>query len=113
MPDASQENVEQGRPTPIPVSAVDADQLPREKAWTYDEFCRIVGSLYLDSHKHTKAMEEQFQAISNEYQRQIMQLQAALVVEQESVARLKADVSLLKRELETRDGTVTAPGDGG
>ena len=64
--------------TAVPVSTVDADQLPREKGWTYEEMSSIVGSLYLDSAHQIKVREEQFNALIEEYDKRIMQLQAEI-----------------------------------
>lgn len=91
-------------PTSVPVQAVDADQLPREKGLTYEEVTSIIGSLYLDSHHQMKVREEQFAAVIEEYDKRIMQMQAqAQIVDEELTAR-KKEVYQLKRELETRDG---------
>jgi len=93
------------QPTSIPIQAVDADQLPREKGWSYDEIARIVGSLYLDSHHRLSLAEEQFAAVSDEYQRKVLQTEAALQAKQEEVDRLMKEIGQLKRELEKPNGT--------
>jgi len=90
-------------PTSVPMQTVEADQLPREKGWTYDEFARIVGSLYLDSHHAMKVSEEQFQAVSDEYERRILQVQAEVQGKQGEVERLVKEVAQLRRELEIRN----------
>ena len=90
--------------TAIPVQAVDADQLPREKGWTYEEMSQIVGSLYLDSAHRMKVQEEQFDAIIEEYDKRIMQMQAEIQLQQENGDSLLKQVSALNRELETRNG---------
>ena len=59
----------------VPVDAVDADQLPRERGLKYDDIARIIGSLYLDSHHRIQVIEEQFQAVVSDLQNKIEQLQ--------------------------------------
>ena len=103
-------------PTQVPIEAVDADQLPHEKAWTYEEFAKIVGSLYLDSHHRVSVMEEQFNAISQEYKSVIERLQIENGTITEDAKELRGTVSRLQRELETRDRgkrTATSSGNGG
>ncbi len=90
-------------PTAIPVQAVDADQLPREKGWTYDEMTSIVGSLYLDSAHRMKVQEEQFNAIIEEYDKRTMQLQAEVQLQKENGDSLLKQVAKLNRELEVRN----------
>lgn len=103
--------------TSIPMEVVDADQLPREKGWTYDEFAMVVGSLYLDSHHRASVVEEQFNAVSEDYQKQILQLQAVVKSKQEEAERYLREASQLRRELEKNVRTqprppVTPSGDG-
>lgn len=86
----------QGGSSSIPVQSVDADQLPREKGLAYDEVCKIIGSLYLDSHHAVAIREEQFNAVSDEYQRRILALQA-------EVKQLTSQLSSAQRELEVRN----------
>ncbi len=62
--------------TAIPVQAVDVDQLPREKGFTYEEMTSIIGALYLDSAHSAKVQDEQFSAVIEEYDKRIMQMQA-------------------------------------
>ena len=93
-----------GSPTSIPVQAVDADQLPREKGLTYEEVSSIVGSLYLDSHHQLKVREEQFSAIVDEYDKTILQTQAQVKTIQQELETSQKEVSQLRRELEKRDG---------
>ncbi len=102
---------QQADTTAIPVQAVDADQLPREKGWTYEEMSSIVGSLYLDSHHQIKVREEQFSAVISEYEKRILQIQAQLQVKQEEVDGLLKSEAALKRELETRNGNQKQSGD--
>jgi len=106
-------------PTAIPIQAVDADQLPREKGWTYDEIAAIVGSLYLDSHHNMKLREEQFAAVTEEYEKRMAQLHGEIqgnVNERESLIR---QVATLRREVEIRNGQrtesrpIAPPGNGG
>ena len=97
--------------TAIPVQAVDADQLPREGGWTYEEMSSIVGSLYLDSAHQMKVREEQFSAVIEEYDKRILQLQAELQLRQEEVENLRKQVGNLTRELETRNGDKSQTGD--
>lgn len=104
-------------PTAIPVQAVDADQLPREKGFTYEEMTSIIGSLYLDSAHRTKVQEEQFNAVMEEYDKRMMQMQAELQLRQEEVDGLRKQMATLTRELEARHvpgtrGRVTSGDDG-
>jgi len=101
IPSSSEHNADT---TAIPVQAVDADQLPREKGWTYEEMSSIVGSLYLDSAHQLKVREEQFNAVIEEYDKRIMQLQAELQLRREEMENLRKQVGNLTRELETRNG---------
>lgn len=106
-------------PTSIPVQAVDADQLPREKGLTYEEVSSIIGALYLDSHHQMKVNEEQFSAVVDEYEKRLMQMQAQIQVAREELERSRQEVSALRRELEKRDGrqhdtgTGSSPSDNG
>jgi len=96
--------------TAIPVQTVDADQLPREKGFTYEEMTSIIGSLYLDSAHRAKVQEEQFNAVVEEYDKRIMQMQAHIQTQQEEVEGLRKQVATLTRELEARNGTERSPG---
>ncbi len=89
--------------TAIPVQAVDADQLPREKGWTYEEMASIVGSLYLDSTHQLKVREEQFSAVISEYDKRIMQMQAMTQTQQEEIDGLRKQIATLSSELEVRN----------
>jgi len=105
-------------PTSIPVQTADADQLPREKGWTYEEMASILGSLYLDSHHQMKVREEQFSSVVDEYEKRVLQAQAQIQATQQELEAATAQVSQLRRELEKRDGqhssrTSTMPGDDG
>lgn len=84
----------------IPMQAVDTDQLPRERGLKYDEVATIVGSLYLDSHHMLKVREDQFQAMAEEYERQVLQAQAEVAGKQREVESLVKEVAQLRRELE-------------
>jgi len=102
--------------TAIPVQAVDADQLPREKGFTYEEMTSIIGSLYLDSAHRAKVQEEQFTAVVEEYDKRIMQMQAELQLRQEEVENVRKQVGTLTRELEARNvpaGSYLTSGDVG
>ena len=99
-----QGNQDANAPTSIPVQTVDADQLPREKGFTYEEISSIIGSLYLDSHHQVKVREEQFTAVIEEYDKRIMQMKAQAQVLDEELTAAKKEVYQLKRELEKRDG---------
>lgn len=92
-------------PTVIPVQAVDVDQLPREKGWTYDEMASVVGSLYLDSSHQMKIHEEQFSAIIEEYDKRIIQLKAEVQLQQENGESLRKQLDIVNRELEARNDT--------
>ena len=94
---------QQGSPSSIPLDAMSADQLPREKGIQYDEVARIVGSLYLDSHMHVSKLEDQFQAVSEEYQTKVLQLQAQVGAASQEIDRLNKRVATLNRELEARN----------
>jgi hypothetical protein len=91
------------------MEVADADQLPREKGWTYEELALVVGSLYLDSHHRASIMEEQFNAVSEDYQKQILQLQAAVKSKQEEAERYLKEASQLRRELEKNVRTQPRP----
>jgi hypothetical protein len=104
--------------TAIPVQTVDADQLPREKGFTYEEMTSIIGSLYLDSAHRAKVQDEQFSAVIEEYDKRIMQLKAELQIQQESGDSLSKQVATLNRELELRNAhtktrDTSPPGDNG
>lgn len=83
-------------PTQIPVDTMGADRLPPARAWNYKDIAAVVGNLYLETHKQTSLMEEQFGAIVKEYQQRISQH------EQENSA-LKVEITRLRRELERRN----------
>ena len=99
--------------TAIPVQTVGADQLPREKGWTYEEMASIVGSLYLDSSHHSKVQEEQFSAVLEEYDKRIMQMKAHAQTQQEEIDSLRKNMATLTRELEVRNdpGSIAPSGD--
>jgi hypothetical protein len=93
--------------TAIPLQAVNADELPREKGWTYDEISTVVGSLYLDSRHALKIRDEQFNAVIAEYKRQISVLQSELSQHndvrsehQTVVNDLRDQVTALQKELD-------------
>lgn len=91
--------------TAIPMQAVSPDQLPHEKGLTYDEVCRVIGSLYLDSHHQMQVREDQFQAMAEEYEKRVLQAQAEREGHKREVDNLVKEVSRLRRELEiTRNG---------
>jgi len=115
LPPSLENSADADSPGAIPVQAVDADQLPREKGWTYEEFASIVGSLYLDTHHAMKVREEQFQAVSEEYQRHVMRLQAEIQGKQSENEHLTKQVATLRRELELRNARhpTTSGDDGG
>lgn len=93
----------QSTSTQIPVQMADADNLPREKNWTYNEMCRIVGNLYLEAHKRSSLMEEQFNAVVGEAKRIHNENQRQLAQALEENARLKAE---LERRNESRNNTL-------
>lgn len=90
-------------PTQIPMQAVSPDQLPREKALSYDEVATIVGSLYLDSHHQISVMNEQFQAVADEYEKQMYDMQAQIEQRDKRISDLSQRISALEKELEVRD----------
>jgi len=51
----------------IPVQAVSPDQLPAEKPIKWDDICRIVGNLYLDSYQRVSAIEDHARGIMAQY----------------------------------------------
>ena len=59
----------------IPVEAVDADQLPRDRGIQYEEVVRIVGSLYLDSQHLLITAEERYNSIVQELKETIFELE--------------------------------------
>lgn len=50
----------------IEVEPVDADRLPIEQPITYEDICRIVGTLYLDGIRKSKGIEEQAKSLLNQ-----------------------------------------------
>lgn len=93
--------------TSIPLQAVNADELPREKGWTYDEISAVVGSLYLDSRHALKVRDEQFNVVIAEYKRQISVLQEELskrnteLTESRTIMNdLRDQVAALQKELD-------------
>ncbi len=89
--------------TAIPVQAVDADQLPREKGFTYEEMTSIIGSLYLDSAHRAKVQDEQFSSVIEEYDKRIMQMQAELHIQQGEMDGLRKQIGNLTRDVEARN----------
>ena len=76
--------------TRIPIEMIDIGQLPQERSITYDEICRIIGSLYLDSHRRMSILEEQL-----------------LIIKKDADSRLKdllQENTNLKKELDKRNG---------
>lgn len=103
-------------PTQVPVEAVDADQLPKERAWTYEEIAAIVGSLYLDSHQRHAIMQEQFKAVAQDYEATVVRLQRENQQLTEDNQELRGQVSRMTNELEARNRgtrtTIASDGDG-
>jgi hypothetical protein len=97
------DNKNQSTSTQVPVQVVDPDQLPKEKNWTYQEMCRIVGNLYLEAHKRSSLMEEQFNSILTDAKRVAGQFQQQLASAMTDNARLSAE---LERRNESRNNTV-------
>ncbi len=56
------------------MDAISPEQLQAEKPINYDEICRIVGSLYLDSYHRVSAIEEHAKSIIQEYANRIEDL---------------------------------------
>jgi predicted RNase H-like nuclease (RuvC/YqgF family) len=94
----------------IPVQSVDADQMPRERGWSYDEIATIVGSLYLDSHHSMRTREEQFRAVSEEYQREILRLQNDADGMRKQIDTLNKELGTVRRELDGRARTAVTSG---
>lgn len=90
------ENINSNEKTSIPLESADADNLPREKAFTYNEIALVVGNLYLESQHRSNILNEQFQAVSEEYQKQLME------AKQEN-QRLNRRVNELEDELRKRN----------
>lgn len=68
--------------------------------WSYDEIAKIVGNLYLDSHKQISLREEQFQVVHRELTKRVQQLEA--------------ENTMLKKLLENKSEQASAvPGFGG
>ena len=82
-------------PSSIPVDMVSPDQLPKEKGLSYDEISRVVGSLYLDSHHRISIMQEQFSAVTGEYEAKIREMNAQIVRLQKDNTALKIEVDKL------------------
>jgi len=57
--------------TQVPVDAVGADQLPREKAWQFDDMAKIVGRLYLESRHEVDILNDQFEAVMTQMQERL------------------------------------------
>ncbi len=51
----------------IPITAISPDQLPAETPIKWDEICKIVGNLYLESYRRVSTMESHFQSIVSQY----------------------------------------------
>lgn len=88
--------------TSIPIQSASPDELPREKGWSYDELASIVGSLYLDSHHGMKVREDQFNAMIEEYDKNMLRVQAELKGKLNENENLIQQVATLRRELEKR-----------
>ena len=58
----------------IEVDPVDADKLPVEQPITYEDICRIVGTLYLDGIRKSKGIEEQAKSLLNQLNGQMESL---------------------------------------
>lgn len=69
---------------------IDVGQLPQERPITYDEICRIIGSLYLDSHRRISILEEQLNSIKKDAD--------------ERIKLLIQENANLKKELDKRNG---------
>ena len=81
---------------PQPVDAVDAHTLPAETPWKWDEVCRLVGSLYLESHHRYSSLETHAKSIT----RQLDEQRRVLVKENEAMQK---DIDRLESELQARD----------
>lgn len=89
----------------IPLQAANAEQLPREQGWTYDEIAKIVGSLYLDSRHSIQLREEQFQAVVAEYQQKLADLNTQVRSLEGNVQNLTKENNALRQELDIRNLT--------
>ena len=58
----------------IPIQAISADKLNIESPIKYDDICRLVGHLYIDSYVRANSMEENFKSIVRQYTEQYEQL---------------------------------------
>ena len=58
----------------VEVDPVDADKLPIEQPITYEDICRIVGSLYLDGIRKSKGVEEQAKSLLGQLNGQLESL---------------------------------------
>jgi predicted RNase H-like nuclease (RuvC/YqgF family) len=94
----------------IPVQSVDADQMPRERGWSYDELATIVGSLYLDSHHSMRTREEQFRSVSEEYKKEILRLQNEAEGMRKQIDALNKELGITRRELDGRARTSVTSG---
>ena len=83
----------------IPLDVVDADKLPIEHPITYDEICRIIGSLYLDGIRKSKGIEGQAKNLLN-------QLNGQMELLREENSKLKKQISELDKELPTEEVSV-------
>jgi len=90
----------------IPINSVSLDEMPQEKGLSYDKICAVVGSLYLDSHHRFSIMEDQFNAMIEEYRRQIHDLTT-------EIERVKKENGFLKNELGEQHGTSSQSSDVG
>lgn len=58
----------------IPISTMTPDQLPAETPIKWDDVCKIVGSLYLDSYHRVSTLESHFRSILEQLEQQNTEL---------------------------------------
>lgn len=67
----------------IPIQAVSPSSLSAETPLKYDEICRLIGNLYLESYIRVSGLESHFKSLMQQYHETNMQLsQETLMLKQ-------------------------------
>lgn len=85
---------------PQSIDAVDAENLPPQTPWKWEEVCKLVGSLYLESHHRHSTLETHAKSIT----RQLDEQRRVLVRENEAMQKAMSE---LESELNHRDKTIS------
>lgn len=75
----------------MPVDAVDASQLPTEAPLKYEEICRMMGHLYIQSQMQVKSSSEQAHTV-------VQHLKDQLGEANQHIENLTKELDRLKRE---------------